>query len=87
MNIVIVSGSPRKNSITHRLALFLKNYLQNVSAEFAQKLSVLIVDLDLVRWRTLCHNKITGDAIHGHSENYFHFSLFIKVYNVYYRFG
>lgn len=31
MNIEIISGSPRKNSMTFRLALFLKNYLQQVS--------------------------------------------------------
>lgn len=31
MNIEIVSGSPRKNSMTNRVALFLKNYLQKVS--------------------------------------------------------
>lgn len=28
MNIEIISGSPRENSVTHRVALFLKNFLQ-----------------------------------------------------------
>ena len=27
MNIAIITGSPRKGSVTHRLALFLKNQL------------------------------------------------------------
>jgi NAD(P)H-dependent FMN reductase len=31
MNIEIISGSPRKNSITYRVVLFLRNYLQQVS--------------------------------------------------------
>jgi NAD(P)H-dependent FMN reductase len=31
MNIEIVSGSPRKGSVTFRLALFLKNYLQETT--------------------------------------------------------
>jgi len=40
MNIEIISGSPRKNSITYRVALFLKNYLQQVSQH-----SINIIDV------------------------------------------
>ena len=40
MNIEIVSGSPRENSTTYRLALFLKNYIASVSQH-----SVDIIDV------------------------------------------
>ena len=31
MNIEIITGSPRENSVTHRVVLFLKNYLEKYS--------------------------------------------------------
>lgn len=40
MNIEIISGSPRSNSLTHRVALFLKNYLSEKSEH-----SVDIIDV------------------------------------------
>ena len=33
MNITIVSGSPRKNSITFRMALFLKKVLEEITEQ------------------------------------------------------
>ena len=48
MNIVIVSGSPRKHSITYRVALFLKNYLQQVSQHTIQLVDVRDWDIPVL---------------------------------------
>merc|ERR1719431_1470036 len=41
--------------------------LQDVGAELADELAVLVVYLDLVRRRPLCHNNIPGRLHHSHS--------------------
>lgn len=41
--------------------------LQNVSAEFPQELSILIVHLDLVRWRPFSNHEITSHFVYCHS--------------------
>ena len=41
--------------------------LKNIGAEFAQKLAVLIVNLNLVRWRALGDDKIAGRSIDGNT--------------------
>src|SRR3954454_8575343 len=55
MNIEIISGSPRKNSITYRLALFLKNYLQKVSQHNVNLIDVRDWDIPVLEaaWMSL----------------------------------
>lgn len=47
MNIEILSGSPRKDSVTHRAALFLQNY-------FAQKTQHNVGIIDVRDWNIPC---------------------------------
>jgi NAD(P)H-dependent FMN reductase len=48
MNIEIISGSPRKNSTTFRLALFLKNHLEQYSGHQANIIDVRQWNLPLL---------------------------------------
>lgn len=41
--------------------------LKDVGAEFAQELAVLIVDLDLMSWRTLGDDEIASCPVHSHT--------------------
>lgn len=49
MNIEIISGSPRENSMTHRVALFLKKYLQENTAHTVDIIDVKEWDLPLLQ--------------------------------------
>lgn len=41
--------------------------LENVGAEFAHKLPILVVDLDLVGWGPFCNYDVSGGAHHSHA--------------------
>lgn len=49
MNIEIISGSPRDNSVTHRVALFLKNFLQKNTAHNVDIIDVKEWDLPMLQ--------------------------------------
>ena len=49
MNISIISGSPRKGSVTHRLALFLKNQLTQKTSHEVNIIDVRDWDLPLLQ--------------------------------------
>ena len=49
MNIAIISGSPRKGSVTHRLALFLKNQLNEKTAHEVNIIDVREWNLPLLQ--------------------------------------
>ncbi len=49
MNIEIISGSPRKDSVTHRLALFLKKYITENSPHQADIIDVRDWNLPLLQ--------------------------------------
>lgn len=42
--------------------------LEDVSAEFAQELAILIVDLNLMSWTAFGHNEVSSDAINCHTK-------------------
>lgn len=49
MNIEIISGSPRENSITHRVAIFLKNFLNEHTNHHVNILDVKEWDLPMLQ--------------------------------------
>ncbi len=49
MNIEIISGSPRENSVTHRVALFLKKFLQEHTTHTVDIIDVKEWDLPLLQ--------------------------------------
>lgn len=58
MNIEIVSGSPRKNSMTHRVALFLKSYLQVVSQHEIDIIDVRDWDIPVLETAWMSQEKV-----------------------------
>ena len=57
MNIEIISGSPRENSVTHRVALFLKKLLNEKTAHTVNIIDSREGDLPLVQ-----HGFVSVDA-------------------------
>jgi NAD(P)H-dependent FMN reductase len=49
MNIEIISGSPRKDSVTHRVVLFLQKYLQENSPHNISVIDVRDWDIDVLQ--------------------------------------
>lgn len=49
MNIEIVSGSPRRDSVTHRVVLFLQKYLSEVTNHTIKVIDVRDWDLDVLQ--------------------------------------
>ncbi|HEX8461069.1 MAG TPA: NAD(P)H-dependent oxidoreductase [Segetibacter sp.] len=63
MNIEIVSGSPRKGSVTFRLALFLKKYLQEIT-----KHNINIIDVR--DWNISTMQEIVYASVENAPENF-----------------
>jgi NAD(P)H-dependent FMN reductase len=78
MNIEIISGSPRKDSVTQRLALFLKQYLQQKSTHHIELLDVRDWNLGLLQ-QVFRSVELTPDTFKPLAERMFAADAFIIV--------
>jgi NAD(P)H-dependent FMN reductase len=78
MNIEIISGSPRQESVTHRVALFLKEHLTNNSSHQVGILDVREWNLPLLQ-EVFSSVEATPDAFKPLSQRMFAADAFILV--------
>lgn len=78
MNIEIISGSPRENSMTHRVALFLKKYLQENTVHTVDIIDVKEWDLPLLQ-QVFVSVDATPEQFKPLSKRMFNASAFILV--------
>lgn len=78
MNIEIISGSPRKDSITHRVALFLKNYIETHSMHSVDIIDVREWNLPLLE-DVFTSVEVTPEEYKPLSERMFSADAFILI--------
>ncbi len=78
MNIEIISGSPRKDSVTHRVALFLKHYLSTKTAHNINIIDVRDWNLPLLQ-HVFASVEKTPEAFRPLAERMFAADAFILV--------
>lgn len=78
MNIEIISGSPRENSITNRVALFLKKYLQENTTHSVGIIDVREWNLPLLQ-NVFVSVDATPEQFRPLSKRMFHTNAFILV--------
>lgn len=79
MNIEIISGSPRVDSTTFRLVLFLKNYLQQKTNHHTDIIDVRDWELSVMQQQVYTSVENTPDALKPLSERMFAADAFIMV--------
>ena len=78
MNIEIIAGSPREQSVTYRVALFLKNFLENNTAHTVNIIDVRTWDLPLLN-QVFSSVDVTPEAYKPLAERMFAADAFILV--------
>ena len=79
MNIEIVSGSPRKGSVTHRLVMFLEKYLRNKTAHTIGIIDVRDWAMPLLQQDVYSQTTKAPEALQPLAQRVFNANAFIVV--------